>query len=95
MDQDINLFIIIAQIAGVFVGFGALISVTRRSDIEVAQLVLIRSVVTTGLIVIIAALIPVGLSRYGLSGHTLWAVCSLAFLVFAISAVIYFVGAIC
>lgn len=37
MTVDSVLFIAIAEIAGVFVGFGALISVTRRSDVEPAQ----------------------------------------------------------
>ena len=81
MIQDADLFGAIAQIAGVFVGFGALISVTRRNEIEVSQLGQIRAVVTIGLVVIVAALIPVGLGRYGITGHDLWLVSSLAFLV--------------
>lgn len=80
MSQDINLFVAIAEIAGVFVGFGALISVTRRNEIEAFQLGQIRAVVTIGLVVIVAALIPVGLGRYGVTGHDLWLVCSLSFL---------------
>jgi hypothetical protein len=79
--QDVDLFVAIAEIAGVFVGFGALISVTRRSQIEAAQLGQIRAVVTIGLVVIVAALIPVGLDRYGVTGHSLWFVCGLIFLV--------------
>ena len=81
MLQDINLFIALAEIAGVFVGFGALISVTRRAEIAPYQLGLIRAVVTIGLVVIVAALIPVSLDRYGVTGHDLWLVSSLAFLV--------------
>lgn len=77
-----------AEIAGVFVGFGALISATRRSEIEVAQLAQIRAVVTTGLVVIVAALIPVGLDRYGVRGHTLWFVSSLVFLIISWSVII-------
>lgn len=80
MAEDVNLLVAIAEIAGIFVGFGALISVTRRSEIEVASLGLIRAVVTIGLVVVVAALIPVGLSRYGLTGHALWAPCSFIFL---------------
>ncbi len=81
MAEDMNLLIAIAGIAGTFVGFGALISVTRSTQIESAQLGLIRAVVTIGLVVIVAALIPVGLSRYGITGHNLWAICSLIFLI--------------
>jgi hypothetical protein len=81
MNPDIDLFIAIAEIAGVFVGFGALIGVTRRSMIEVTQLGRIRAVVTTGLVVVVAALVPVTLSRYAVHGHNLWFICSLIFLV--------------
>ncbi len=80
MTVDSAMFIAIAEIAGVFVGFGALISVTRRSDIEPAQLGSIRAVVTAGLTVVVAALIPVVLASYGVEGRTLWFVSSLAFL---------------
>lgn len=89
MAQDVDLFVAIAEIAGVFVGFGALISVTRRTEIEASQLGLIRAVVTIGLVVIVAALIPVALVRYGVTGHNLWSLSSLGFL-FLIWAVIIF-----
>jgi len=78
--EDMDLLVAIANIAGIFVGFGALISLTRRSEIGTLQLALIRAVVTIGLVVIVAALIPIGLSRYGVSGHDLWMICSLIFL---------------
>jgi hypothetical protein len=78
--QDVELFISIAEIAGVFVGFGALISVTRRNQIEFSQLGRIRGVVLVGLVVVVSALIPVGLDRYGVAGHDLWFICSLIFL---------------
>ena len=88
MELDVDLFITIAEIAGIFVGFGALIGVTRRTKIETALLRRIRGLVTMGLGVIIGALIPIGLSRYGVFGHDLWFTCSLIFfllnLVFAI-----------
>lgn len=77
---DAGLFVAIAEIAGVFVGFGALISVTRRRDIEPEALGAIRAVVTTGLTVVIAALIPVALDAYRLGERTTWFVASLAFL---------------
>lgn len=80
MTVDSMMFIAIAEIAGVFVGFGALISVTHRSDVEPAQLGSIRAVVTGGLTVVVAALIPVVLASYGIEGRTLWFVSSLAFL---------------
>jgi hypothetical protein len=78
---DVDLFITIAEIAGIFVGFGALISVTRRTEIEISKLWRIRGLVTIGLGVIVAALIPVGLDRYGVTGHNLWFTCALIYLV--------------
>ena len=80
MVQDVDLFLAIAEIAGVFVGFGALISFTRRTEVQAVQLGQIRAVVTIGLVVIVAALLPVGLSRYGVGGHGLWFTSSLIFL---------------
>jgi hypothetical protein len=78
--QDTDLFVALAEIAGVFVGFGALISVTRRGGIDATPLAQIRAVVAVGLLVIVAALIPVGLDRYGLTGHTVWSWSSFTFL---------------
>ena len=80
MTQDVELFIAIAEIAGVFVGFGALISLTRKNAIDFPQLGRLRGVVSVGLVVIVAALIPVGISRYGITGHDFWLVCSIIFL---------------
>lgn len=80
MTPGIELFVSMAEIAGVFVGFGALISVTRRSEIEAEQLGHIRAVVTIGLVILIAGLIPVGLDRYGVVGRSLWFLSSLVFL---------------
>jgi hypothetical protein len=77
--QDVGLFIGIAHIAGIFVAFGALISITRKNEVEVSQIGRIRSIVTTGLMVIVAALIPIGFNRYGVTGHNLWFFCSLIY----------------
>lgn len=81
MFQGYDFFIGIASIAGVFVGFGALISIIRRDKVDTFQLVRIRTVVTIGLMVIVASLIPIGLSHYGITGHTLWLICTIVFLV--------------
>lgn len=79
--EDIVLFVTIAEIAGVFVGFAALIAVTRRSEIDATQLGQIQAVVTIGLLVVIAALIPVGLGAYDITGHGLWVSSSIVYLV--------------
>ena len=80
MFEDVAVFITIAEIAGVFVGFAALISVTRRSDIEPQQTAQIQAVVTSGLLVVVAALIPVGLNLYGVTGHGLWVAAAISYL---------------
>lgn len=78
---EADLFIALAGVAGVFVGFGALISAGPETGRSGAQLGRIRTSVTNGLVVIVAALIPVTLARYQLSGHALWLASSLIFLV--------------
>lgn len=79
MPINSGLLISIAEIAGIFVGFGALIGVTREKKIAAAQLGRIRGMVTIGLGLIIVALIPVGLDLYGVSDHTLWFTSSFIF----------------
>ena len=74
MVQNIEIFIGIAHIAGIFVGFEALISATHQKEV-----VRIRGLVTVGLTTIIASLLPIGLSSYGFSGHLLWFLCSLIY----------------
>ena len=86
MALDSLLLIAIAEIAGIFVGFGALISVTRPNEIRMAQLSRIRGMVTIGLGLIITALIPVVLDLYGVTDHNLWFISSLIF--FALNWVI-------
>lgn len=78
--EDVVLFVTIAEIAGVFVGFAALIAVTRRSEIDATQLGQIQAVVTIGLLVVVAALVPVGLVAYEVTGHGLWVGSSLTYL---------------
>ena len=79
--QDTELFIHLAEIAGVFVGFGALISVRSGGASDAHEVAYIRSVVALGIWVVVAALTPVIISRYDLAGHELWLVCSLPALV--------------
>jgi hypothetical protein len=79
--QDPDLLLSLAGIAGVFVGFAALISVRSGGPSEAHEVLFIRWVVTLGVWVVIAAIAPVIVSRYGVTGHELWLVCSLVGLV--------------
>jgi hypothetical protein len=79
--QDADLLVQLAGIAGVFVGFGALISVRSRGPTEADEVSSMRWVVSLGIWVVIAALAPVIVSRYDSAGHDLWLACSLVALV--------------
>ncbi len=73
--QDADLFLELAGIGGVFVGFGALIAV-RSGGASGAEVAPMRTVVSLGVLVVVGALAPVALSRYGIAGHPLWALSS-------------------
>jgi hypothetical protein len=79
--QDADLLLSLAGIAGVFVGFGALISVRSGGASEVHENAYMRAVVWMGLVAVIAALAPVTLGRYGLAEHEVWALSSVVVLV--------------
>ena len=75
--QDTDLFISLAEIAGVFVGFGALIAVRSGGAMETHEVNAIRWVVTIAIWVVIVALAPVIVSNYDVADHELWLACSL------------------
>ena len=74
--RDADLFLELAAIAGVFVGFGALIAVRSGGASGRFEVAYMRGVVSWGLLTIVAALAPVTLSRYDLSDHSVWALSS-------------------
>ena len=79
--QDRDLFLSLAEIAGVFVGFGALIAVRGGGPTQTGDVTGIRWVMSNAIWVVIAALTPIFVSSYGPTGHELWLVCSLLALV--------------
>ena len=88
--QDADLLVQLAGIAGVFVGFGALISVRSGGPSEASEVNSIRWVVTIAIWVVIVALAPVIISRYDISDRDLWLACSLlALALLAIMIVVY------
>jgi hypothetical protein len=81
--QDTELFLSLAEIAGVFVGFGALIALRSGGPTDTIDVMVIGMVVWIAIAVVIIALAPVAVSGFGISGHALWLVCSvIALLVF-------------
>lgn len=67
--QDADLFFELAGIAGVFVGFSALIAIRTGGASDTFEVAYMRGVVSVGLLTIVAALAPVTLSRYPLEDH--------------------------
>lgn len=71
----------IAEIAGVFVGFGALIAVRGGGASDAFEIAWMRGVVSLGLVAVFAALAPAIISRYGLTEHEVLALSSILALV--------------
>jgi hypothetical protein len=71
--QDADLFLELAGIAGVFVGFGALIAARSDGPTDPQEVAPMRMVVAMGMMAIVAGLAPVALDRYDLTEHEVWA----------------------
>jgi hypothetical protein len=74
--QDADLFMELAAIAGVFVGFGALIAVRSGGTSDPLEVAPMRMMVSFAMLTIVAALAPVALGRYDLTDHQVWALSS-------------------
>lgn len=84
-----ELFVHFAEIAGIFVGFGALIGLRSGQSSDLHDVVYLTSVLALGVWVVIAALVPIALSQYGVHNDTLWrssAVAAFAFWVVSLIA---------
>jgi hypothetical protein len=79
--QDVDLFLSLAEIAGVFVGFGALIALRSGATADQAEVMFVGMVVWMGVQAVAGALAPVAISRFGVAGHALWLTCSVIALV--------------
>ncbi len=79
--QDADLFMELAGIAGVFVGFGALISVRSGGASGNVEVGMLRGMVSFGSLTIVAALAPVTLARFDITEHGVWALSSAVILI--------------
>ncbi len=79
--QDVELFLSLAEIAGIFVGFGALIAIRGGDRGDVYDLTGVGMIVWLAIVVVVLALVPVVMGRFGVGGHELWLTCSLCALV--------------
>jgi hypothetical protein len=70
--QDTELFMGLAGIAGVFVGFGALIAVRSGGTGDAFETTYVRVVAYLGMLTVVAALAPLTLGPYGLGEHGVW-----------------------
>ncbi len=70
--QNADLLFTIAQLGGIFVGFGALIGLSRDRGVGLHDLTMIRAVVMMGLFTLIGALIPVGIDAYDVEANLVW-----------------------
>jgi hypothetical protein len=72
---DVELYLSMAEIAGVFVGFGALIALRSGAAIAPAEVLLVGMVVLLGVQAVAIALAPVALSQFDGARDWLWAAC--------------------
>ena len=79
--QDAELFLSLAEIAGVFVGFGALIAVRSGGASGRLEVGYTRGMVAYGLLTMVAGLAPVALGFFDLAEHQVWALSSVLVLV--------------
>ena len=79
--QDGDLFMGLAGIAGVFVGFAALIAVRSGGPTDPLEVAPMRMMASMAMLTIVAALAPVTLGRYDLTDHQVWALSSALVLV--------------
>jgi hypothetical protein len=75
--QEAEVLVALAEIAGVFVGFGALIAVRSGGASDAREVAGIRAVLSFGVWVIAAALVPVTLGAYDIGEREVWFVSSL------------------
>ncbi len=75
--QEADVLLVLAEIAGVFVGFGALIAVRSGGTSDASEVWSLRWVLTLGVWVIVVALAPVVLGSYDIGAREVWLVSGL------------------
>jgi hypothetical protein len=90
--METDLFVHFAEIAGVFVGFGALISQRSARPTDLHDVVYLRAVLGLGVWVVLASLVPIAVSRYGVHGDALWRPCAVVALTVWVLYLVVFIG---
>jgi hypothetical protein len=85
--ESFDLLSSLAEIAGIFIGFGALIVLSGEKDEDPVEMGMVRQVVVSGLVTLVGALIPIGIAQFGIESGLLWRIsggCFLGVIWFAI-----------
>ncbi len=72
MIDPVSLSYTVAQIAGVFIGFGALIAFSAPKSTTTGQRQAMTGCVMTGLFILVTALLPILLLAFDMAAETVW-----------------------
>ena len=93
--QDVLLSL--AEIAAAFAGFAALVSVIPRgpdrTETPAHDLLRLRLIISSGVTGVVTALLPLGLSGFGVEGEVVWRLSAVVFLILDNSIILSFLGA--
>jgi hypothetical protein len=90
MSIETDTLLTLAEIAATFAGFAALVSAIRRrsEDPETMHDILrLRVTISSSVVIVILALIPIGLANYGLSEVAVWRISGIVFLILSIGVI--------
>ena len=97
MLENTDALLSLAEIAAAFAGFAALVSVIRRKRADpgeaVHDILRLRLIISSSVVGVAAALVPVGLAGYGLPVGLVWRLSSLIFLLLSYGILFSFVKA--
>jgi hypothetical protein len=97
MLENTDALLSLAEIAAAFAGFAALVSVIRRRTDqpgeEAHDILRLRLIISSGVVGVAAALIPVGLAGYGLEPALVWRLSSLLFMGMGYGIIYSFISA--
>jgi hypothetical protein len=97
MLENTDALLSLAEIAAAFAGFAALVSVIRRKRDDPGEVVhdilRLRLIISSSVVGVAAALVPVGLAGYGIPEELIWRLSSLTFLGLSYGIIFSFVNA--
>jgi hypothetical protein len=94
VEDDADTLLTIAEIAATFAGFAALVSALGRratSGRALHDLLRLRLVIATSLIVVVAALVPSALARFDLPEDAVWRIAAFVFVALTAIEIVSFV----